>query len=142
MNVRLAAAALWGAAVAAVWAQGGVTVRDGVYSSAQAERGKANYSVYCRACHSEDLSGGSDGGDPAPALRTSDFGLKRRDLGNLYGYIRKAMPRDDPGSLTSTMTADIVAYLLQANGFPPGESELPAGQDALSQIRIVRPDGR
>jgi mono/diheme cytochrome c family protein len=121
-----------------VSAQGAVTtVRDGVYSAVQAERGKMSYAIYCRACHSADLLGGSHGDDVAPALRVDNFGVKRGDLGNLYSYIQKSMPRDDPGTLSAAMAADILAYLLSENGFPAGPRDLRGDIEALKQIQLV-----
>jgi S-disulfanyl-L-cysteine oxidoreductase SoxD len=112
------------------------SVLDGVYTSSQAERGREVYLVYCRSCHSEDLSGGSDGNDPAPALRTPDFAQNRRELGNLFTYVRRSMPRDAPGSLDPSRVADVVAYLLRENGFPSGTRDLPGDADQLRSVRI------
>jgi mono/diheme cytochrome c family protein len=124
----------------AVWLFGqqtSMTVRDGVYSAAQAERGKMNYAIYCRPCHSADLSGGSHGDDVAPALRVDNFAVNRGDLGNLYSYIRTSMPRDEPGTLSAVMAADILAYVLAENGFPAGPRDLPADPQVLKGIQIV-----
>jgi|CXWL01.1.fsa_nt_gi mono/diheme cytochrome c family protein len=114
-----------------------LTVRDSVYSAQQAVRGEMTYAIYCRSCHAADLSGGSHGDDPAPALQSDDFGVNRRDLGNLFSYIRRSMPRDDPGTLTDAMTADVMAFLLRENGFPPGPSDLIADVERLKRIQIV-----
>ena len=114
------------------------TVWDGVYTAAQAERGKAGYEIHCQTCHGRDLSGGSDGDDPAPALIQKNFGENRKDLNNLYTYIRTSMPRDEAGTLESQAAIDIVAYLLARNSFPPGSAELPADPDALQQISTRR----
>ncbi len=127
--------ALLGAAV--VFAQAR-TIWDGVYTAGQAERGKAGYEIHCQTCHARDLSGGSDGDDPAPALIQKDFARNRKDLNNLYTYIRASMPRDEPGKLDGPTAIDIVAYLLQRNSFPPGSAELPADSETLRQISTRR----
>ena len=44
------------------------------------------------------------------------------------------MPANDPGKLTATQVADIVAYLLQAARFPAGRTELVAQQEALKDL--------
>ena len=58
---RLAAALAIGAALAlpspAAAQDGGRTVWDGVYSEAQAERGRTAYARHCASCHAADLSG-------------------------------------------------------------------------------------
>ena len=111
---------------------------DGVYTTAQAERGKAAYRIHCQLCHASDLSGGSDGDDPAPALRHADFAQNRKDLYNLFSYIKASMPRDEPGSLDEHKVVDIVAYLLQQNSFPAGADELPPDPAALQRIATAK----
>lgn len=133
---------VWAGLTAAMSGQGtsdAVTVRDGVYSASQAERGREIYVVYCRSCHSADLSGGAHGDDPVPALRTDDFGVKRKTLDNLFTYVLKSMPRDEPGALGAARTADVVAFLLRENGLPAGPSDLPTDTGALGRIQMVRP---
>lgn len=113
------------------------TVWDGVYTNAQAERGKASYKLYCAVCHQEDLSGGADSGGRASGLK-GDKILVRKDLNNLFGYIRVWMPQDDRGSLNDPTCIDIVAYILQQNSFPDGAEELKADPEALKDILLVK----
>jgi quinoprotein glucose dehydrogenase len=120
-------------------AQGTTTtksVSDGVYTKEQAGRGQAKYAQVCSNCHQSDLSGS----DQAPGLAGGDF-LDRWDgqsVGDLADRIRTSMPLDDVGSLNVQLSADLAAYLLQANGFPAGETELPADRSALKTIAIKR----
>ena len=46
------------------------------------------------------------------------------------------MPQNDPGSLSRQRSAGLVAYLLQANRFPAGQTELPGEDEILKQIKI------
>jgi hypothetical protein len=48
------------------------------------------------------------------------------------------MPSDGPGKISRKRCIDIAAYVLSANGFPAGASELPTELDALNQITITR----
>jgi hypothetical protein len=48
----------------------------------------------------------------------------------------KTMPPPMPGSLPDDTYADIVAYVLDFNGFKPGDAELPAGSEALDEMTI------
>jgi hypothetical protein len=48
------------------------------------------------------------------------------------------MPQDRPGTLMPETTADILALVLQANGFPAGSTELPPDAAALGGIVIKR----
>jgi hypothetical protein len=45
------------------------------------------------------------------------------------------MPPDSPGLLPPETYADIVSYILEVNGFDPGDTELPASGDT-SGMRI------
>jgi hypothetical protein len=46
------------------------------------------------------------------------------------------MPKNNPGSLTPEEYADVTAYILQLNGLPTGDEELPGDQAAARRIRI------
>jgi quinoprotein glucose dehydrogenase len=112
------------------------SVSDGVYTKEQAGRGQAKYAQVCSNCHQSDLSGS----DQAPGLAGGDF-LDRWDgqsVGDLADRIRTSMPLDDVGSLNVQLSADLTAYLLEANSFPPGETELPADRSAMKAIAIKR----
>jgi mono/diheme cytochrome c family protein len=109
---------------------------DGVYTKEQADRGQAKYAQVCSNCHQGDLSGS----DQAPGLAGGEF-LDRWDgqsVGDLADRIRTSMPLDDVGSLNVQLSADLASYLLQANGFPAGQAELPADRSAMKTIAIKR----
>jgi len=46
------------------------------------------------------------------------------------------MPPDDPGSLGTEDYTDVLTYLLQLNGYPAGEEELPADLSVLMDVRF------
>jgi hypothetical protein len=48
--------------------------------------------------------------------------------------IRTTMPSDGPGRLSRQQSTDLAAYLLSANNFPAGDSDLPAETDAQNDI--------
>lgn len=108
------------------------SVWDSVYSREQAGRGQAAYNSKCARCHGDALLGGED----SPALVDKDFLDKwnGRSVGTLVETTRKTMPSDGPGKLTRQQCTDIVAYLLSANGFPAGKTDLPSDADALNEI--------
>ena len=118
------------------------TVWDGVYTERQARRGEAAFAQSCASCHAEDLRGRST----APSLVEESFAFLWGDLtvGELFSRTKAKMPSDRPGSLPADTYADIVAFMLQKNGFPAGASELAAEADALEPIRIStsRPPGK
>jgi S-disulfanyl-L-cysteine oxidoreductase SoxD len=134
------AAASWPTALRGVAAQPDErTIWDGVYTARQAERGQATYNKRCGFCHRGDLSGGEVGGEVAPALGGPTFPIRWRGaLSGLYLKIADDMPEDDPGTLSDGEVADVVSYVLKANGAPAGGTELPADAAALDAIRVVR----
>ena len=112
------------------------TTWDGVFTAAQAERGKQNFlSGRCGGCHKLDLTG-----DRGPALKGDDF-LAHWENGSvvtLFDKIRETMPPNAPNETTDDAKIDIIAYLLLQNGFPAGRSELRAEAESLGIIDLVR----
>ena len=118
----------------------GRTVRDGVYTDAQAERGRASYQQACVACHREDLRGDNT----APSLVGESFTFLWGDMeiSELLARMQKLMPPERPGSLPAQTYIDIVAFMLQKNAFPAGNMELSADPAALHiLITASRPGG-
>ena len=115
-------------------AQGPASVLDGVYTTGQAERGHTTYETRCVQCH-EGLE--ADG----PGLMEKAFLDRWREdtLEPLFTFIQGTMPGNRPGSLDAQTYADVVAYLLEANGLPAGTRELTP--DAVARIQLVGPDG-
>ena len=111
------------------------------FTAAQAAQGRSDYIANCAACHQANLSGGGE----APSLAAGNFmkswgGTSTREL---YNYIHSAMPLGKGGSLSDNSYANIVAFLLVANGATAGGTALTPATD----IRIgliangVVPDG-
>jgi mono/diheme cytochrome c family protein len=115
-------------------AQSPASVRDGVYSDAQAVRGATLYQTACASCHGNKLQGKG----PTPALVGSDFVMdwSGMTVGDLFDKMQTSMPADKPGSLSREQNASLVAYLLDANKFPSGTSELSSSAELLRQIRF------
>jgi mono/diheme cytochrome c family protein len=126
-------------AAAVLQAQDGdalVSVWDGVYTAAQAERGKATFDVSCSRCHNSDLSGS----DRGPTL-TGDRFLANWLDGSLeapFSLIRDTMPQGSPNIVNDAGKADILAYILQRNSFPPGANELTPDAGKLDMVQILR----
>jgi mono/diheme cytochrome c family protein len=113
------------------------SVTAGVYTADQAKRGQALYGDSCAKCHLDDLSGGAT----SPPLKGNDFlsGWKGKSVGALFDEVRMTMPFDSPGSLTAAQYADVLAYVLSENKFPPGDKELDKDPAPLQQIKIEAP---
>lgn len=104
------------------------TVRDPVYTAAQAERGKQVYEANCVTCHLADLDGSANptaGARGAPLVGTrfvQDFGESK--ISALFNKMKRDMPSGRPGSLTDQEYLDVATYVLQKNSFPAGSAEL------------------
>ena len=107
--------------------QSGSTVADGVFTAEQVSRGERTFREVCAACHDTvEFSGGR--------FRFTWVGLT---AGDLFDTISTLMPEGDPGSLSPARYASVVAYLLDLNGYPAGETPLPADLAALQALEIV-----
>lgn len=111
------------------------SVRDGVYTQAQAARGAAEYATACSSCHSADLRGNSN----APSLVGVSFLFlwEGKSLDEFFTSIRTLMPTNAPGSLSEPAYLRILAYILEANGFPAGGTDLTADPELLGRILIT-----
>ncbi len=110
---------------------------SGVYSTAQADRGKVPFTGVCRRCHADTLEGSKRG----PALKGESFmaDWEAQDLRRLFDKMRDTMPPDSPSSLEDHEYLDIMTYILQANGYPAGKNDLTA--DMIGDIQLVRAPG-
>jgi quinohemoprotein ethanol dehydrogenase len=120
-------------------AQGGGSVDDGVFTSAQATQGQQEFEKNCASCHGADLAGR----EHAPALAGDTFLQQWRShsVGDLYERISLTMPQLAPHSLSDHTYIDIVAFILKANGFPYATSELEPDLGTLRKIEIVQRQG-
>ena len=139
MALRTEALRLWSCAALLVLAAAGTAAQkddsapalttEGVYTSEQADRGARTYAERCGACHKIEQFAG-------PHFFLS-WGGQRAD--SLFNLIRTTMPTGSPASLKRQEYADILAYLLRANGLPAGKTELEGTDAALKRIVIEAP---
>ena len=107
-------------------------VWDGVYSEAQAERGRVEYTMSCSGCHAPDLRG--DNTSPSLVGQSFAFLWGGFTLGALFERIQERMPPDRPGTLSAQTYRDIMAFVLSANSYPAGANELE--HEGLDRIVI------
>ena len=116
------------------------SILDGVFTEAQAERGKAMYSAPCGMCHGRRLNGAPDDEDmlSTPPLARAKFlrTWQGRSLATLFEYTRATMPQNNPGSLTDEEYLDIIAYMLSVSRMPAGDEELRPDPQHLARIVI------
>lgn len=105
------------------------SVKAGVYTAAQADRGQALFRSKCASCH-------------APNRFTDDLfyaSFAGKPLWEMFDVISDTMPEDDPGGMKPEEYVDVMAYLLKLNNFATGDVELPTGKDALGSILMEKP---
>ncbi len=86
-----------------------------LFTNSEASRGRIVFEQHCAACHGEDLRG-----KIGPALIGSSLGSVRdhTTVSIMFNVIAFEMPADDPASLSKQNYADVMAYILQRNGYP------------------------
>jgi cytochrome c553 len=110
------------------------SIWSGVYSQAQARRGLLEYARSCEHCHGSSLTGNATDEVPALVADAFLFHWRGRTVQDLYARLSKAMPADAPASLSADAYLDLVAYLLEANGYPAGTRDLE--RERLSALTI------
>ena len=127
MRTRIILAASAVALGAALWSGAQAQQTMGPFTAEQAGAGRADYAANCAACHQANLSGGGE----APSLAAGNF-MKSwggKSTKELYAYIHSAMPLGKGGSLSDATYANIVAFILTANGATAGGTNLTAATD-------------
>jgi mono/diheme cytochrome c family protein len=127
-NISIAAL-LWAAAFASVAAQNGKSVNDGIYTEAQAARGKTVFAANCTTCHEPSRFTGPD----------FLSGWTGKSLHALFDHMSTTMPEDNPGGLKPQQYADVVAFFLQLNEYPAGKTELESAVEGLKAIKFDKP---
>ncbi len=114
---------------AGIVAQEKKSVKTGVYTATQSDRGQALFRSKCASCH-------------APNRFTDDLfytSFAGKPMWEMFDVISDTMPEDNPASMKPEEYVDVMAYLLKLNNFPTGSTELPVGKDALSAIVMEKP---
>ena len=135
--------ALVGAAVSASGAAGQEpaakrSIKDGVYTEIQANRGEREYGRTCEHCHGAGLEG--DAAKEIPPLVSDPFmrNWNGKNLKELFDLLSRSMPADNRGSLSARSYTDLIAYLLRTNDAPAGSSALPDSPAGLEAISIEK----
>lgn len=94
--------------------------------------GKAVFLAECAKCHGEKGEGKTGRQlvapwDPLAGYRTAD---------NLFAYLSRAMPFDNPGSLKEQEYWDVIAFLLNANGVLPQGAQV--GKDNAKTVKTTK----
>ena len=106
---------------------------SGVYTAAQAKAGAAIFTAQCSMCHGDKLEGIS-----GPALAGSDFMSKwsGQTVDDLRDIVTTQMPLTSPGRLKPAEVLSVLAYILQQNKYPAGDTALTAAK--TKSVKIVK----
>ncbi len=106
------------------------------FTESQARKGMALYAEHCASCHGQKLEGASS--TPLAGARfLAKWGQGKHTVDDLYYITRDQMPYGAARTLTDRQYIDIVAFMLQANGYQSGNRELTADSTLLRQIKIA-----
>jgi S-disulfanyl-L-cysteine oxidoreductase SoxD len=100
--------------------------------SSSVARGRDVFAQQCAACHGEKGEGGigdrlvGGQGTLATSKPVRTVGSYWPYASTLFDYIRRAMPQNAPGSLSSDDTYAVSAYILNLNGLVPDSATLDA----------------
>jgi hypothetical protein len=133
---------VWGSAIAlgvAVCSVSAMTgpaaqqsTNDGIYSKAQADAAKPKFDKLCGECHAFTVAEKKQAQDLP--LGDEPF-LKKwegRSLDELLTLVVTTMPNDGSAVVTDDEALDLLAYVLQRNGYKAGTSPLKkAGASAI-----------
>lgn len=114
-----------------------VNAISGVFTRKQVESGSLLYSINCGACHGKDLRG-SEGGNALIGERFITK-WKEKSLSELFELTKLTMPKNNPHSLDDASYSSLLAFILNANEFPPGNVDLPTAKKDLENILIGSP---
>lgn len=102
------------------------------FTADQAAAGETAYRTQCAVCHGENLSDGEFG----PPLSGSAFrgNWSGVTLDELFNYAADNMPPNNPGSLSSETVAQLVSYILEANGLSATTRDLADDPELLTGV--------
>ena len=104
------------------------------FTAAQVAAGKIAYNANCAVCHGSTLTNGTFGTPLAGEyFKTTWFGKTVRAL---HDRAQKTMPPAAAGSLPAETYRNVIAYILDVNGFRAGDVALPASAEELEKMAI------
>lgn len=111
------------------------TIVDGIppqFTAAQVANGKAAYTASCAVCHGSTMTNGAYGTPLAGEYFKSQWSQK--SVRSFFDKTQTTMPPAHPGSLSADTYEDIVAYILETNGFKAGNTPLKTDDEALKKM--------
>jgi mono/diheme cytochrome c family protein len=95
-----------------------------VYTKAQADGAKAQFEKLCASCHAFTVAAKAKPKDLPLGDEPFFESWSGRPLSEMISIIALTMPNDGSAVVTDQEAVDLVAYILQQNGFPAGSTPL------------------
>jgi mono/diheme cytochrome c family protein len=107
-----------------------------LYTTQQAHAGQAVFTANCVGCHGANLLGVA-----APGVAGTEFLTTVKNnkwtLADFRTLVVENMPLNNPGTLTPTQYANVIAYLLASNCYPAGTTAFPEKETPnLAKIKM------
>ena len=104
-----------------------------LYTDTQAKIGFAKFIGNCAMCHGTHLEGRS-----GPSLKGPNWANEKANytVGEVFTVVSQQMPATGPGTLANDDYVQIMAYLLQQNGYPAGAKPLQFDEAAASNVAL------
>ena len=105
-----------------------------LFTSTQADSGKIKYLTYCAMCHGPTLQGRA-----GPALTGPNFASAKAKfhVSEVFTIVANNMPATSPGTLAHDDYVEIMAFLLQQNGYPAGDKALTFDDATKSKVKLL-----
>lgn len=135
MMKNFARCVLPGMAVSSLWAAvASAAPLPALFTQQQAKIGHMTFETHCSMCHGKKLQGIS-----APTLVGQDFASAGNNytVAAIFGELSQQMPAGDPGSLSHKDYTDIMAFILNKNGYPAGKTPLTYSGAQSSTAKLI-----
>ena len=105
-----------------------------LFTDVQAKTGYAKFLGNCAMCHGTHLEGRS-----GPGLKGPNWANAKADytVGEVFTVVSQQMPATNPGSLEHADYEQIMAFLLQQNGYPAGSKPLDFDTATASKVPLL-----
>lgn len=105
-----------------------------LFTAEQAGNGKQKFLDNCAQCHGDTLAGRA-----GPALKGPNFASAKAKfhVSDIFTIVSQNMPATEPGSLPKDDYVEIMAFLLQQNGYPAGHKALTFKEAKESKVALI-----
>src|SRR6185295_9185684 len=113
---------------------------EGLFTADQADRGSAVYATQCAFCHGQGLEGATSTPLAGPRFMAK-WGDGKHSLDDLLFITKTQMPYGNAGKLSTRDYEDVVAFMLDSNGYRAGSKAFSATSPSLKRTTIAAQSG-